>query len=83
MKFLPYCCHFQITSVGATTILNLPFTTIDSFTTEVHIKYKPMDWFLYDRNLRHERVKIQIDHQILIKLRMHKFCYEDPGNKAD
>ena len=37
----------------------------NSFMTKVPIKYKPghrfasksMDWFLYDRNLRHERVK--------------------------
>ena len=42
-----------------------------------------MDWFLYDRGLLHERFKVQIDHQILIKLRMHKVCYEDPGNKTD
>ena len=26
-------------------------------------------------------IKVQIDHQILIKLRTHKVCYEDPGNK--
>ena len=42
-----------------------------------------MEWFLYERDHRHERVKVQIDHQILIKLRMHKVCYEDPGNKTD
>ena len=42
-----------------------------------------MDWFVYDRDFRHERVKVQIDHQILIQLRMHKVCYEDPGNKTD
>ena len=72
MKFLPYCCHFRIISVGTTTILNLPFTTINSFLTEV-----------YDRDLRHEGVKVQIDHQIHIKLRMHKVCYADPGNKTE
>ena len=42
-----------------------------------------MDWFLYNRGLRHERFKVHIDHQILIKLRMYKVCYEDPGNKTD
>ena len=42
-----------------------------------------MDWFLYDRDLRLESVKVQIDHQILIKLRMHKVCYENPGNKTN
>ena len=42
-----------------------------------------MGWFLYDRDLRHERVKVQIDHEILIKLRTHKFSYEDPRNKTD
>ena len=41
-----------------------------------------MDYFLYDRDLRHERVKVQIDHQILIKLRMHKIYYEYPANKT-
>ena len=36
---------------------------LESFMTEVHIIHKPandlqksMDWFLYDKNLRHERV---------------------------
>ena len=42
-----------------------------------------MDWFLFDWDSRHERVKVQVDHQILIKLRTHKVCYEDPGNKTD
>ena len=42
-----------------------------------------MEWFLYERDHRHERVKVQIDHQILIKLRMHKVCYADPGNKTE
>ena len=55
MKLFPYCCHFQITSVGTTTIFNLSFTNI----------------------------KVQIDHRILIKLRTHMVCYEDPGNKTD
>ena len=39
-----------------------------------------MEWFLYDRGLRHERVKVQIDHQILIKLRT-QVCCEDPGKR--
>ena len=42
-----------------------------------------MEWFQYDGDLRRERVKVQTDHQILIKLRMHKVCYADPGNKTD
>ena len=42
-----------------------------------------MDWFLNDRDLRQKRIKVQIDHQFLIKLRVHKVCYEDPGNKTD
>ena len=29
----------------------------NSFMTEAPIIWKPMDWFLYDRDLRHERVK--------------------------
>ena len=37
-----------------------------------------MDWFLYDRDLRHEGVKVKIEHQILIKLRT-QVCCEDPG----
>ena len=28
MKLLPYCCRFQTTSVGTTTIFNLSFTVI-------------------------------------------------------
>ena len=28
MKFFPYCCHFQITSVGTAVIFNLSFTAI-------------------------------------------------------
>ena len=48
MKLLPYCRHFQITSVVANTILHLSFISI----------------------------KVQIDHQILINLRVH-------GNKTD
>ena len=42
-----------------------------------------MDWFLYNRELRHERVKVQIARQIFMKLRMHKACYKDPGNNTD
>ena len=55
MKFFPYCCHFQITSVGTAVIFNLSFTAI----------------------------KYQTDHQIFIKLRTHKACYEVTGNKTD
>ena len=29
---------------------------LNSFMTESSITYKSMDWFLYDRDLRHERV---------------------------
>ena len=28
VRLFPYCCHFQITSVGTTTIFNLSFFTI-------------------------------------------------------
>ena len=42
-----------------------------------------MGWFLHYRDIRHERVNVQIDHQIFTKLRTHKVCYEDPGNKTD
>ena len=36
--------------------------SVNSFMTEVAIIYllcKSMDWFLYDRDLRHERVKMK------------------------
>ena len=54
MKLLPYCCRFQTTSVGTTTMFNLSFTVI---------KFKLAIKFL--------------------KLRTHKVCYEDLGNKTD
>ena len=34
-------------------------------------------------NLLFTAIKVQIDHQILMKLHTHKICYEDPGNKTD
>ena len=34
-------------------------------------------------NLSFTAIKVQIGHQIFIKLRTHKVCYEDPGNKTD
>ena len=34
-------------------------------------------------NLSFTTIKFQIDHQILTKLRTHKVCYQDPGNKTD
>ena len=93
MKLLPYCCHFycHLISVGPTTVLSLSFITINSFMRRslsnrnqpIDLQSKSMDWCLYDSDLRHERVKVQFDHEILIKLRLHKVCYEDPGNKTD
>ena len=50
VTLFPYCCHFQITSVGTATIFNLLFTAI----------------------------KAKIGYQIVIMLRMHWVCYEDP-----
>ena len=49
----------------------LPESAFNSFTTEVPIIQKPVhdflwkstDWFLYDRDLRHERVKASISTQ--------------------
>ena len=55
IKLFPYCCHFQITSVGTTIIINLSLTAIE----------------------------FQIGHQVLIKLRTHKVCYEDLGNNSE
>ena len=34
-------------------------------------------------NMSFSAIKVQTDHQILTKLRTHKVCYEDPGNKTD
>ena len=34
-------------------------------------------------NLSFTAMKIQIYHQILVKSRTHRVCFEDPGNKTD
>ena len=34
-------------------------------------------------NLPFTAIKVQVGHQVLIKLRMHKVCYENPGSKTD